>query len=330
MTVLEAIQRSADFLAKKGVDSPRLQAELLLADLLRLPRMQLYLNFERALTDAEADALRDHVQRRGMREPLQHIVGSTSFCGLELAVNRDVLIPRPETEQLAELAWQFLNSLLSRSKNDAADGQSSPPLPSQKKPLALHHVAPSPEGEGRGEGEQLSKQSPSALDFGTGSGCLAVALAAKCPSAQISALDISPDALIVARKNAARHQVDSRIQFFLGDGFAALPPDARFDLIVSNPPYIPGSEIASLEPEVRDFDPRLALDGGADGLDFYRRLARDAGTFLKPGGRIMLEFGDGQEGAVKNIFELQKWIVEAIKPDYSGRMRILVAHAAGQ
>jgi release factor glutamine methyltransferase len=285
MTVLEAIQRSADFLAKKGVDSPRLQAELLLANLLHLPRMQLYLNFERGLTGAEAEALRELVQRRGKREPLQQIIGSTSFCGLELAVNRDVLIPRPETEQLAELGWQFLNSL----------------------PAA-----------------------PSALDFGTGSGCLAIALAVKCPAAQVTALDISPEAIAVARQNAARHQVDSRIQFFLGDGFAALPPDARFDLIVSNPPYIPSAEIASLEPEVRDFDPRMALDGGSDGLDFYRRLASAAGTFLKFGGRIMLEFGDGQEGAVKNIFEMQKWIVEAIKPDYSGRMRILVAHAAGE
>lgn len=285
MTVLEAIQRSADFLAKKGVDSPRLQAELLLADLLHLPRMQLYLNFERALTGAEADGLRDRIQRRGMREPLQHIVGSTSFCGLELAVNRDVLIPRPETEQLAELAWQFVNSL----------------------PAA-----------------------PSALDFGTGSGCLAVALAVKCPSARISALDIFPDALAVARQNAVRHQADSRIQFFLGDGFAALPQDARFDVIVSNPPYIPSAEIASLQPEVRDFDPRVALDGGEDGLDFYRRLAQKCGAFLKSGGRIMLEFGDGQEGSLQKIFEMQKWIVEAIKPDYSGRMRILVARQADQ
>ena len=108
MTVLEAIQKSADFLGKKGVESPRLQTELLLAHLLKLPRMKLYLNFERVLTPAETDALREFVKRRGQREPLQHIVGSTSFCGFEIAVNRHALVPRPETELLAELGWQFL------------------------------------------------------------------------------------------------------------------------------------------------------------------------------------------------------------------------------
>src|ERR1044071_1051428 len=108
MTVLEIIKRSADFLARKGVDSPRLQAELLLAHLLKMPRMKLYLNFERALSAAETDALREVVKRRGQREPLQHITGSTSFCGLEMAVNRHVLVPRPETEMLAEMGWEWL------------------------------------------------------------------------------------------------------------------------------------------------------------------------------------------------------------------------------
>src|SRR5450759_4223898 len=110
MTDLEAIQKSAEFLSKKGVESPRLQSELLLAHLLKLPRMKLYLNFERTLATAEVDGLRDLVQRRGLREPLQHITGSTSFCGLEIAVNRNVLVPRPETEILAELGWQFLST----------------------------------------------------------------------------------------------------------------------------------------------------------------------------------------------------------------------------
>jgi release factor glutamine methyltransferase len=141
----------------------------------------------------------------------------------------------------------------------------------------------------------------------------------------VTALDISPAALALARQNAAKHAVDSRIEFFAGDGFAALPADARFDLIISNPPYIPAAEIASLDPEVRDHDPRLALDGGADGLDFYRRLAREAAAFLRPGGRIMVEFGDGQESAVSAAFEREKWIVEFVKPDYNGKPRILAA-----
>ena len=284
MTVLEAIQKSADFLAKKGVESPRLQTELLLAHLLNLPRMSLYLNFERALKPAETDALREFVKRRGRREPLQHLVGSTSFCGLEMAVDRRVLVPRPETEILAELGWQFLNQL-----------------------------------------STLNPQPSTVLDFGTGSGCLAIALAVKCPAAQVWASDVSPEALDLAKQNAARHNVADRIRFLQGDGFSALSEKMQFDLVISNPPYIPTIEIESLQPEVRDFDPRRALDGGPDGLDFFRRLAAEAGGFLKPGGRIMLEFGDGQVDAIRKLFDAQKWIVEAVKEDYSQRARILIA-----
>jgi release factor glutamine methyltransferase len=281
VTVLEAIQKSAEFLGKKNVESPRLQVELLLAHLLKMPRMKLYLNFERALSPTETDALRELVKRRGQREPLQHIVGSTSFCGYEIAINCHALVPRPETELLAEFGWQFLST--------------------------------------------INSQPSTALDFGTGTGCIAIALAAKCPNVKIIATDISADALALAKENAARNKVAERIEFLQGDGFVALPQDVRFDLIVSNPPYIPSAEIETLQPEVRDFDPRAALDGGADGLDFYRKLAIEAKSFLKPEGKIILEFGDGQAGAIKRIFEGEKWIVEAVKEDYSQRARILIA-----
>ena len=281
MTVLEAIQKSAEFLAKKNAESPRLNAEQLLAHLLKMPRLKLYLNFDRALTTAETDALRELIKRRGLREPLQHITGSTSFCGFEITVSRHALVPRPETEMLAELGWQFLST--------------------------------------------LNSQPSTALDFGTGTGCIAIALAAKNPHAKITALDISPEALALAKENAAQNKVAERIEFLQGDGFVALKTDAQFDLIVSNPPYIASAEIATLDPEVRDFDPRSALDGGADGLDFYRRLAAEAKSFLKPAGKIMLEFGDGQADAIKSIFENEKWIVEAVRDDYSQRARILVA-----
>jgi len=281
VTVLEAIQKSTEFLAKKGVESPRLQIELLLAHLLKLPRMKLYLNFERVLTPAETDALRELVKRRGRREPLQHITGSISFCGLEIAVNRHALVPRPETELLAEAGWQLLST--------------------------------------------LNLQPSTVLDFGTGTGCIAIALAVKCPQAIIMATDISAEALALAKENAVRHNVAGQIRFLQGDGFTIFPTDASFDLIVSNPPYIPSAEIATLQPEVRDFDPCAALDGGVDGLDFYRRLAVEAKSFLKPNGKIMLEFGDGQDRTIRNIFEAEKWIVEAVKEDYSHRARILIA-----
>ena len=282
MTVLESIQRSAEFLGRKGVESARLQAELLLAHVLKLPRMQMYLNFERMLTEAETDALRDFVRRRGQREPLQQILGSTSFCGFEIAVNRHVLVPRPETELLAERAWIFLN--------------------------------------------QLSDGSPRcALDFGTGSGCLAVALAAKCPAARVWAVELVPEAVELAKQNAARHGLAERIRFVLGDGLAAVPAEQRFELVVSNPPYIPSVEIQTLQPEVRDYEPRQALDGGPDGLEYYRRLGEGAAPLLKAGGRLMLEFGDGQAEALEKILEGQKWVVEAVEQDYTGRPRILIA-----
>jgi release factor glutamine methyltransferase len=141
----------------------------------------------------------------------------------------------------------------------------------------------------------------------------------------VTATDISPEALDLARENATRNKLSERIEFRPGDGFAALAAGQVFDLIVSNPPYIASAEIATLEPEVRDFDPRLALDGGADGLDFYRRLAREAKPFLKSGGRLMLEFGDGQADDLKKLFGDENWIVEAVQEDYSQRARILIA-----
>ncbi len=284
MTVLDGIQRSAEFLTRKGVDSPRLQAELLLAYVLKLERMRLYLNFDRPLSPDEANTFRSLVVRRGEREPLQQITGSTSFCGFEIAVNRAVLVPRPESELLAEKAWQSLKS----------------------------------KGQPGAEGI-------SALDLCTGSGCLAIALAKNCDQTCIVATDISPETLECAKANALKNNVADRIEFRLGNGFQTLRPDERFDLILSNPPYIPTSEIELLQPEVKNWEPRLALDGGADGLDWYRRIAGEAKAFLRPDGRVMLEFGDGQSEAIRSLFENEKWIVEAIIEDYTRRPRIMVA-----
>jgi release factor glutamine methyltransferase len=250
-----------------------------------MPRMKLYLNFERVLTAGELDALRILVQRRGQREPLQYIVGSTSFCGIELAVDRRVLIPRPETELLAERAWTFLNSL---------------------------------------QGAQTDASI--ALDLGTGSGCLAIALALRAPGGQIHAVEISGDALALARENAGRHGVASRIQFHEGDFFSAVPPRLRCDLIVSNPPYIPSARIDTLEAEVRQYEPRTALDGGRDGLDFYRRISAQARAFLQPAGRVMLELDQEGAEATREMFLKDDWAVEALEQDYYRQPRILIAH----
>jgi len=253
----------------------------MLAHVLHLARLKLYLNFERVLSETELARLREMVKRRATREPLQHILGSTSFCGLEIKCSPAALIPRPETELLAERAWQFLST--------------------------------------------LSSQLSTALDLGTGTGCIAIALAVKAPNAMVHTVDVSDDALALAKENAVVNQVAERIIFHRGDAFAAMSEALTFHLIVSNPPYVPSAEIHSLQPEVRDFDPRLALDGGVDGLDFYRRIAKEAPRFLKPRGRLMLEFGDGQAEELKKIFSSEKWIVDEIVADYSARPRILIA-----
>jgi release factor glutamine methyltransferase len=286
MTVLEVIQRSADFLARKGVEAPRLQVEWLLAHQLGIPRLQLYLQFDRPLAEADLAAVRDLVQRRGRREPLQHILGTALFHSLEFKVDGRVLIPRPETELLAELA-------LARVQSRAAD------------PLLV-------------------------LDFGTGSGCLAITLAHHLPNACVHAVDLSPDALTVAHENAVHHQVDHRIQFRQGDGFAPVPPDLRFDLIVANPPYIPSGDICSLEPEVKNHDPHLALDGGPDGMRVQRRLASESARWLRPHGSLLVELGDGQEPAARSLFTEHNWVVEQVAQDYTHRPRVLIAQPAAE
>jgi release factor glutamine methyltransferase len=165
----------------------------------------------------------------------------------------------------------------------------------------------------------------SVLDFGTGSGCIAVALAVQRPDLIIHGVDSSAAAVELARENAARQGVLDRVLLQHGDGFAALPEGVRYDVIVSNPPYIPTAEIGALSPEVRDHDPRLALDGGEDGLDSYRLIGRDAPGRLAAGGRLFLELGDGQGSAVQGVLEAHNWVVERIENDYSGRPRVLQA-----
>ncbi len=282
-SVLEILKLSSEFLAKRDVDSPRLQAELMLAQILQMPRLKLYLNFETFLTSIQVDQMRDWVRRRGQHEPLQHLLGTTSFCGLEIKTTRSALIPRPETELLAERAWNWLRN----------------------------------------------RPAPRFLDFGTGTGCVALALLKNAPESRGVALDISSSALSLAHENAALHQLMDRIEFRAGSGFDAMESDQKFDLIISNPPYIPTAEIATLASEVKDHDPKNALDGGVDGLDFYRILAAKAGDYLLQDGRLMVEFGDGQAPLLRGIFIDHNWVVESVESDYSHRERMLVATHGG-
>jgi release factor glutamine methyltransferase len=250
-TTLKVLNWTKEHLAAKGVENARLEAEWMLCAATGLDRMGLYLNFEKPLNEAELGAFRAMVARRAKREPLQYILGSQEFHGLEFEVTPDVLIPRHDTETLVA------------------------------------------------EALRLMPGARSVLDIGTGSGCIAVALAKELPAAAVTATDLSEAALAVARRNAARNGVT--IEFLAG---SLLEPvvGRRFDMIVSNPPYIPAADIEALEPEVRDYEPRGALDGGADGLDAYRELIPAALTCLNPGGWILVEIGIGQSEAVRELF----------------------------
>jgi release factor glutamine methyltransferase len=280
VTVLEVIQRSSEYLAKREVESPRLQVELILAHVLRMPRLKLYLEFNRTLSDSEVAEARKLVTARGHREPLQQLLGSTSFCGLEIEVNQDVLIPRPETEALAERSWRLLQR------------QSSP---------------------------------SQALDLCTGSGCLAIAIASHCEGATVHATDISLEALAVARRNVERHSLQNRIALFQGDLFQSLPRNSQYGLIVSNPPYIPSGDIPALQPEVRDHEPMLALDGGIDGLTIIRQIEAEAPNHLVAGGWLLMELSDGQGNPVRELFSRAPWTEVSVEKDFSHRERILIA-----
>lgn len=277
VTGREALEWSEGLLAAEGVPGARVDAEWLLAHVLGCSRTDMLAVGEKELDAVAERRLRELVERRGQRVPLQHLLGTAVFCGLEMAVDGRVLVPRPETEVLAELAGEFAGEL----------------------------------------------PSPVVLDWGTGSGCLAIALVMRCPEAVVHALDISAAALAVARANAEQHGVAKRIRFHEGDGREGLPGTEVFDVIVANPPYIPTVDIKGLEPEVRDHDPKAALEGGADGLAFYRALAQVARGRLA--GRMFLEVGDGQAGPVEDLLVEARWHVDKVVEDLNNLPRIVIA-----
>lgn len=248
--VLKILNWTKGYLAEKGVENPRLEAEWMLCDALSLDRVGLYLNFDKPLSEAELAVFRGMVLRRGRREPLQYILGSQEFMGLDFQVTPAVLIPRHDTEVLV------------------------------------------------GEALKRGADSRSILDIGTGSGCVAVSLAKALPGTEVCSVDVSGEALEVARGNAELNGV--AVQFFQGSLFEPFS-GRRFDMIVSNPPYIPAADIAGLQQEVRAFEPLGALDGGADGLDFYRSITALAPEHLTAGGWLLFEVGAGQAPQVLGL-----------------------------
>lgn len=311
MKLSRLLEEGTAFLESRGVPDARLDARRLLLEAFRTDLVHFLMDQTREIDENEESRrqerlYREMIKRRGRRIPLQQILGSQAFMGLDFLVNEQVLIPRQDTETLAELA------LLGA--------------------------------------ETFSEPSLFLLDLCTGSGCLAVSLAARGPFARVTATDISGEALKVAAENARRllpgwkirtedaageakpdTGAEPLIEFRKGDLFQALSPgEYLYDMIVSNPPYIPSAVIPTLEPEVRDHEPLLALDGAEDGLACYRRIAAEAGRYLKPGGQILLEIGYDQGEAVRRLLADGGFEKTEVCRDLAGRDRVVKAFWPGK
>jgi release factor glutamine methyltransferase len=282
-TIGSLLTSTTDFFIKKQVDEPRLSAELLLAHVLQCSRMALYTRYEEVPSDTQRAAYRELVKQRAEQVPVAYLVGRAWFFSLEFAVTRDVLIPRPDTETLVEFVIQH--------------ARSRPDWPQAGAPA--------------GGGGTAGAGGPAILDLCTGSGAIAITLAKQLPAAVVTATDISAKALAVARQNVEMHKVGDRVTLLEGDLFEPLERMAAptlFHIIAANPPYIPTAGIQDLPATVRDHEPRLALDGGADGLEFHRRIiegARGVGGgsgHLHPGGFMILEMQFDQGPALQAAF----------------------------
>lgn len=275
-TVARLLEWTTGHFQTKGMDSPRLEAEILLASALGIRRIELYVRHDQVVDEPGRARFRDMVRRRQEGAPVAHIVGKKEFYSLDFTVTPATLIPRPDTELLVDETIRLAKAL----------------------------------------------PSPLIVDIGTGTGCVAIVLASRLPKARLVAVDISPEALAVARENAKRLGFAERVEFRQGDLLVPVG-ELRPDLIVSNPPYIPTADLAGLEPGVRDHEPNLALDGGPDGLRLIDRLAREAFPLLAPGGKLLVEIGVGQETGAREVLSRAGYLVETVLKDGGGHPRVV-------
>ena len=278
ITVLEVIKLSTEYLQKKGVESPRANAEILLAEILKCKRLELYLAFDKPLAENEVQIYREAIRKRGLRIPLQYIVGNVEFYGLNLTVNENVLIPRPETELLVEKIIK--------------DSDKSTDL--------------------------------KILDVGVGSGNISLSLSKNLPNSKVLAIDISKSALDVAHQNAEINLLQDRIEFRIFDIMNGdLNSLGKFDLIVSNPPYVSENDFESLEPELKNHEPKIALTDNSDGMSFYKHIIEVSDQLLNKPGKIYFELGMDQSTQVQKFFEQNNFNSIQVIKDYSGIDRII-------
>jgi release factor glutamine methyltransferase len=279
ISIAEAIREGAQIFHDAGLAEARREAGGLLQHVIGCDRTFVLAHPEQQLSQAQLQRFQELLKRRAAGEPLQYLTARQSFFGLDFAVAPGVLIPRPETEVLVELALEKIQG----------------------------------------------PHAPRICDVGTGSGCIAITLLHERTDAHAVAIDISAAAIEIAKRNALLHRVESRLTFVQANFFSSLSPaEFSFDLIVSNPPYVAEDELAGLQREVRDHEPREALAGGPDGLDVVRRLLSESDAFLKPGGHLLIEIGFDQASAVQALLEKQEWLAKGIRPDLQGIPRVVV------
>ena len=280
---MKILNWTKQYFADKGVENPRLDAEILLCAVLKCERINLYIDFERPLDESELAQFKQMVIRRAQGEPLAYILGEKAFMRNTFKVNKYTLVPRPETELLVEHLVRIC--------------------------------------------EQINQEAK-ILDIGTGSGAIIVSLLDYLPQAKGVGVDISAGALKVAKENAVNIGVSKRAAFLHSDLFTAIPDEKKFDIIVSNPPYIPAKDISSLAKDVQN-EPHSALDGGEDGLDFYRKITAEASLHMAEDGLLAFEIGINQSEAVSGLCRENGFTAVAVGKDYAGIDRMVFAAKEG-
>lgn len=313
-TIGRILKWTEQYFKDKGIESPRLDAEVLLAHVLEKQRIYLYVHFDEPLQPAELAAYREMIKQRVLRVPVAQILGEKEFMGLTFKVTADTLVPRPDTEILVQAAVERLKAMKGeKSATGVLADESAAEEPAEGQPV------------GGADAEQEVAEPLHIADIGTGSGAICLSVLRYLAGTVADTVDISPAARAVAEENAASLGLADRVTFHTGDLLQPLV-GMTFAAILSNPPYIPEADIATLAPEVRLKEPHTALSGGQDGLDFYRRLAKEAPAMLVPGGFMAFEVGIHQAEPVAALAKANPLIARTeILPDYAGIDRVVVA-----